>query len=177
MSSEKKRILRVFFLAFVPMILAPALFPKLRLTFFAPFLVLIYYKTPRITSLWLAFCCGLIMDLLTSHHNLGIHTLNYSLTTWMLYNRKQNFFEDNASTLPLMTILFSITSTIIQVVLLHIFGHRFPLSTMWIFTDIIVMPLFDGLYAFIWFTIPLMFLGKLIPRRKKKTRRLVKRPK
>ncbi|MGM0439626.1 MAG: rod shape-determining protein MreD [Chlamydiota bacterium] len=152
----------------------PIVFPTLKLTFFAPFIVMLYYQQPKQACLWVSFWCGLIIDILSSSSIMGMHVLNYCLTTAILYEKRRAFFEDSIISLPIMTMIFSMLSSILQASLLKFFGASLPLSWHWVFTDLVVMSGVDGLYAFILFTIPTLFR---IHRGYRKKPNLLKRPK
>ncbi|NGX58738.1 MAG: hypothetical protein K940chlam3_01646 [Chlamydiae bacterium] len=154
------RLFTAFLFALVPILFLTPWFPQWKLTYFAPFLVITFYKKPLETCLWLGLISGLIMDLLSSQHHLGIHALNYCLTISLLYSQKQYFFEDSLSTIPIMTFFFAVISTILQVPLYALFEKGIPLSQDWIIKDLLVMPLIDALYGFIWFTLPAIFLPR-----------------
>jgi rod shape-determining protein MreD len=136
----------------------PVLFPGLHLFFFVPFLIMAYYRRSLTASLWLSLLCGLLLDLIAFDQRLGLHALNYCLTTYILYRQKQNFFEDSLTTIPILTVIFSAISTLLQVVLLFIFENGLPLSLGWAATDLVVMPLCDGLYGLLCFSFPLIGL-------------------
>jgi hypothetical protein len=110
--------------------------------------------------------CGTLLDLFSSYNRLGICGLNYTLTTWILYRQRENFFSDSLTTLPLMTILFSVISTTIQLTLLFPFDRTINLTFLSALHDLIIMPIADGFYAFIIFILPSIAFGK--PRRKGK---------
>ena len=122
-------------------------FSHTHLLFFAPYLVLVFYKRSRFVSLWCAIGCGLVIDLLSSSPHFGLTALNYTLASWILYGQTLNFFEDKVFTLPLMTAFFAILSTIISVTIAFFFAEPIHLSLHWLLTDLIAMPLFDALYA------------------------------
>lgn len=130
--------------------------PHVRLLAFSPFLALLYNRSSFTTSLWIASLCGLAIDLLSSEFRLGIYALNYSLTTLLLYKQKRHFFEDKPLALSLFTILISIVSTILQLLLISIFDRALPLSGKLLITDLIIMPIVDAIYAFLWFSCPMM---------------------
>jgi rod shape-determining protein MreD len=159
------RILFLFFYALAIAITFPTLFPQLRLMFFAPFLVFVFYHKNKILSLWISLLCGLIVDLLSAQTRLGFYALNYCLTTSILYSQKRNFFEDSLMTLPVMTFFFSFLSTFIQFCLLYIFGQGLLLSWEWVNNDLLWMPFKDALYAGIAFSLPALFFPKLPKRR------------
>ncbi len=157
---DKKLILLAFLFALVPTLLSPVLTPWLRINYFAPFLTLMFYKRPLQSCLWYAFGCGFILDLLTARLRLGLYIVNYCLTIGLLYGQKRHFFEDKLSTLPIMTALFSILSTVIQIVLLKIAGTTLELSWAWLGTDLVLFPLADAAYALVWFAIPAYLLRR-----------------
>lgn len=142
----------------------PALIPNIHLLFFAPALIILYYKKPLVFCLWVSLFCGLLLDLLAGQHRLGLHAINYCLVTGLLYQQKRNFFEDSLTTLPIMTFFFAVLSTTIQVVLLYIFETGIAVSWEWVGIDLLIMPLFDAFYAFFFFTLPMAVLYKKVRR-------------
>lgn len=149
-----------FLFALVPLLICPVACPHLRLTFFAPFLVLICYKRPLDHCLWYALGCGLIMDLLAAQGRLGFYAVNYTVTTWVLYHQKKHFFEDSITTLPFVTLLFALISTLLQVITMKSFGYPIALSWHWAATDLFLLPLADAFYALVWFAIPAYLLRR-----------------
>jgi rod shape-determining protein MreD len=155
--SSNQRLLIAFCAALLYLILLPQFFSALKLFYFTPFLIALFYKKTLNTALWAAALCGFIMDLLSSTSHLGIVSLNYVLTTLVLYPQKRHFFADSFSTLPIMTFLFSILSTLLQVILLFLLDTPLHLSFLWFEKDLIVYPLADALYALVGFTLlPIM---------------------
>ncbi len=122
-------------------------FPHCRLFYFAPYLILTFYKQTRFAVLWRALGCGLVIDLFSSTPYFGLTALNYTLVCWILYSQRHNFFEDKPFTLPVMTFLFSVLSTLTATILFLFFAHPVPLSLKWLFTDLFWMPLLDAGYA------------------------------
>lgn len=159
------RVPLIFLYALAPVLLFPILFPNWHLTFFAPFLILAYYRSSLLSCLWLSLLCGTIMDMLSASTYLGVHAMNYCAVTWFLYHQKQNYFEDSLSTLPLLTAFFAILSTLIQAFLMYFMDSPIVLSWQWMWSDLIKMSLWDALFAFIWFTIPLHSLPRAPQRR------------
>ena len=133
-----------FTIAFALAFLGVLLFPHIHLLYFAPFLVLTFYKKSRFAVLWRAIGCGLILDLFSSTPQLGLTALNYCLVCWVLYGQRHNFFEDKPFTLPLMTFFFSILSTLIGALTALFLSHPLHLSFRWFLTDFLCMPLFDA---------------------------------
>lgn len=136
-------------------------FQDLRIFYFAPFLILASYNKSKIACLWLAIICGLIVDLLSAQHRLGIYALNYCLTIMILYSQKQHFFEESLSTFPIMTYFFVVISTLTQVGILYIFGKGFSLSWEWIKDNLFFLPLLDSFYAALAFTFPYLSFPKM----------------
>ncbi len=159
-SEDKKFIFLAFFFACVPLIVCPVIFPQARLTFFAPFLALMLYKRPLLHCLWYALGCGFIMDLLATEGRLGVYAMTYAVTTWVLFQQKRHFFEDRITTLPMMTLLFSILSTLFLMTTLKGMGYPLKLSLHWIVSDLVVMPLADAVYGLVWFALPAYLLRR-----------------
>lgn len=163
---DKKNLKLTFALCLILTVAIPSVFPTFRLMFFVPFLVIAMYQNSRITSLWLAFACGMILDLLSSSARLGIYALSFCLTMFMIYPQRKNFFADSLSTLPIMTFAFSATSTTLLACILYIIDMHNIFSWPWFFSDIIIMPAADAAYAFALFILPAMLTGKRIRRGK-----------
>lgn len=160
---QKNLTLSLVFVLFLTLSI-PTLFPHMRLLFFAPFLIIVYYKKSFLASLWTSLFCGLFLDLLSSHTHLGFHATSYCLSTALLYSQRRNFFADSLSTLPLMTYFFSSIATLFQMGLMHFFEQRIQFSWEWVMTDLVYMPGLDALYAFACFILPARCFGKR-PRR------------
>ncbi len=160
MNLERKHIGAALIITLIPIVCFPVLFPSLRLIFFAPFLIILYYNKSYTTCLWAALACGLVMDILSSTMRLGLYGIDYCLTTWLLYSQRRHFFADNLSTLPIMTFFFSVLSTLIQLFLTNIFEQGISISWNWAATDLIYMPAIDAFYAFIVFILPSVLFGR-----------------
>ena len=131
-----------------------------RLTTFAPFLVLCLYATPFDACLWIALGSGLVLDLTSSAYPFGFHAAAYCLTVCFLYDKQRFFFVDEPTTVPVMTFFLSAMATGVQALLLSFLGRGIPLSWEWVFFDLACLPLLDGLYGFICFTLPSVLLGR-----------------
>lgn len=154
-----------FLYALAPLIIFPVIFPDWHLTFFAPFIVLMFYKKSYVACLWISLFCGVIMDLLSAHTPIGIHAINYCMVSWILYGQKRNFFEDSLSTLPILTALFAACSIILQTALMSFMDNPILISWQWFKEDLIKISLWDAFYAFVWFTVPSLFLPRTAKRR------------
>ncbi|WP_068468408.1 rod shape-determining protein MreD [Candidatus Protochlamydia phocaeensis] len=160
------RLLILFIYTFLLAFVLFPLFPSLRLTFFAPFLIISFYRQHKINCLWLAILCGFVLDLFSTQTRIGFYALTYCLTVELLYSSKRHFFEDSLSTIPLMTFFFAILATLLQTVLLYIFGQGLILSWQWAKNDLFWMPLQDALFAGLAFSFPSLLLPSYRPRRK-----------
>lgn len=140
----------------------PSLF-SFKIYYFIPFLIRCYYLKSWNTSLIMALGIGFITDLFSAHSRFGLYSANYVITTYFLYGLKRNFFEDHLTTLPVMTLFFSILSTWIHYLLILLLDSTSPsLSFSFILVDFLLMPLMDSLFALFLFALPLFFFGKPI---------------
>jgi len=142
-------------LALIGVLGIPCLFPAARLTFFAPYLVILFYRKPFIRCLWISLFCGLLLDLVSSQLHFGLYALSYVATTALLYRQKQFFFEDSLTTLPVMTFFFSVTSTFINGFLVTLLHKEASLSFGWVITDLIFLSIIDSIYAVMLLLIPI----------------------
>lgn len=149
-----------FFLATFALILQGILLPRVAILAFAPFLALVMMRCKITHALWLSALAGAIVDLL-SDDPMGLHALNYALVTAILIKLKNHFSHEQPLHLTLLTTLTSSLSTVLQLILLFLFDRRVPFDGRWFFTELIGMPVIDGLYAFVWFTAPLSLFEKL----------------
>lgn len=149
-----------FILSLSALLLQGLLVPKLSLFVFAPFLALLVLRRPLSYSLWLAGASGAIMDLF-SDDPIGLYALNFTLATAFFLRFRTRFSSDSPLHFPLLTTLISILATLLQWLLLFLFDRRVPFHGQWILTDLIGMPIADGIFAFVWFTGPLLAADKL----------------
>jgi cell shape-determining protein MreD len=143
-----------FILTFSAWIIQGAFLPKLSIFAFLPFLSLLALKTNLIRLLWGAFLVGFFVDLL-SDDPMGLHALNYVLTSAFLWKIHKAFDADEPLHLSLLTLIGSSLSTALQLTLLFLFDRRIPFDGRWIVTDLIGMPVIDAVYAFVWIAAPL----------------------
>jgi rod shape-determining protein MreD len=160
MNLQNKNLVFAFLSTLSLTLFIPALFPSLRLNFFVPFLIILYYQRPFLNCLWFSFLCGMILDLLSSHPRLGVFTVSYCLTTALLFGQRRNFFADSVTTMPIMTYFFCFLSTLLQAVLIYIFDRGLSLSWGWVIADLFLMPVLDACYAFGLFILPSFLFGK-----------------
>lgn len=158
--ADTSRLALAFGFALFAFLVLPYFFPTLRLSFFVPFLILTFYKCSFGRALWLSLGCGLFLDLFSDEAHLGIHALSYVLATTLLYGQKKHFFEDHITTLPTLTFLFVEFSTLTHLTLRAFFGGALHLSLEWAFTDLLIYPAVDALYAFALFAWHPLFVPK-----------------
>jgi len=161
-----------FFLALSFALLGTAFFAEVRIWAFAPFLAITHHRVTLIKALWISCFCGFFLDCLSSQFHFGLFSLNHVVVSLLLYKHKKSFFEDKA-------IAFSLHSTVIAIflssflLLFSSWSHEISWSLPLVFSDLILMPFLDGLYALLWFTLPLSLiiyfkkngLKKLLPRK------------
>lgn len=159
MNLSQRSLKPLFFAGLAFTLFSPLYIPYIKLLWFAPFLCVLFYQKPILDCFWMALGCGVIVDLTTSTHHFGLHALNYVAVSGLLYAQKRHFFGDSLSTLPIMTYLFSVSSTILQMIFLNLFEDVNILSFGWILRDLALMPLADSAYAFVLFVIPWRLYG------------------
>ncbi len=160
----------VFILFFVSLLLtvcSPVLLPFVKITYFAPYLSLMALKASHTKALWHAFLIGFILDLLTANTPFGFWVINYILTLYALNFLKKLFFEDQITTLPLLSIFFAQIST-----LLYMFSNIFSARTLelnvkWAMIELGLLPLADGIFALIFFSLPLYYFRSSVRKTRK----------
>lgn len=140
----------------------PVLFPALKLFYMIPFLIRSYYLKPLSTALWLSLWTGVLLDLFSAGTRFGLHSTVYVFTTYFLYSLKKNFFEDSFTTLPVMCFLFSVVSTLFNLLLLSLLDTPVVPSLSFLFTDLLLMPMGDMIFALLVFSLPALLFGKRI---------------
>jgi hypothetical protein len=83
---------------------------NLQATCVAAPLAALLYTAPLSLILWLALASGLLLDGLTLSPALGFLGLGFVITCRLLYPWRLYLFKDSVSTLPLMTLAFSLIS-------------------------------------------------------------------
>ncbi|MEI8301204.1 MAG: hypothetical protein WCG10_06330 [Chlamydiota bacterium] len=121
---------------------------------FAPYLSFIFLKHPLKHLLWKSFLCGLMMDFLQSSLPFGYCSLSYVLTSLILYRQKWLFFHDKLISLAIFSSFFSLIHSVSQILLFDLTKKTLAFSWKHLLSELVMMPLCDGLYAFIGFTMP-----------------------
>lgn len=158
----KSNLILAFFFALFATVAQTAFFPTLNFMTFAPFIALSIVHLRIDKVLWVAFICGIIIDLLSSTY-FGFYSLCYTLTAGFLYRQRRNFIDDKPLNLALFTALISLSSTIVSILLSFIFDRRAAFTGKWAFLDCFSMPILDATYALVCFYCPAI-LAKALKR-------------
>lgn len=153
-----------FFQSFFAAVFFPKIFPSLGLVFFAPFLAIACIRLPFIPSLSLALFSGLAMDCMSSSFPFGIQIFINCFIVLLLHRFKYHFFEEKMISIAVYTAIFSFFYTISSLFLFSLFEHPVPFSWRGIISDLIIMPLIDGIYGIIWFSLPKIAFNYLLCR-------------
>ncbi len=154
-----------FFLALFALLFAKALFPSIQLMAFAPFFVILFIETSFIISMWTVFGAGLTVDLFSNAH-FGQTALCYLLVCAFLYRQKR-YFNDRPLSFALFAAFISLVATLLSYPLQAIFQEPPILSFSGCFSDLIIMPFIDGIYAIVWFFFPISLIETMIKLGKK----------
>jgi rod shape-determining protein MreD len=148
-------LLFFFVLALTAALFGSILFPFFPLKAFAPFLAIAFYRAPFIKALWISCGSGLLLDLFSSEFRFGVQALTLALTTALLFHQKRHFFEEKPIAFSLLTAAISSVATLLQLLFIPLFDRGISFSPLSFLTDVIVLPLVDGLFGFLWFTCPM----------------------
>jgi len=154
----KIKILILFFISIFSMIFFSS-FINIKFIYFTPLIIFLFYRFSFISILWISIILGLIQDFFSTNF-FGINTICYFLSSSILY-KERKFFKDKPINLSIFTSIFSLIFSIFNPFLFFIFDKKINLSIKWIATDLILFPVLDGLYAFIFFAMPLLFFEKI----------------
>ena len=130
---------------------------NIKILYYIPFLVILFFNKPFIFTLWTALFCGFVVDLLSSTH-FGIHSLIYSLSFALSYKLKR-YFKISPFNIVIFTIFISLVYSLLNAFFLFIFDTGIKLSMLWFFSDVIFMAFLDGLYAILFFALPLKLIN------------------
>lgn len=156
-----------YFIAALFSILSPIFFPTMRLEYFAPALITTLYFHDKKTVLWQAFLSGLFLDLVSSNTFVGFWIFNYLATLFFISKLKRFFFSDKWQTIPLVTYFFTSVSTLLFFLMNKAMASKMIFAPLWFFSDLIIFPLFDSLYAALVFSLPIYFLFHKMPKRRR----------
>lgn len=160
LGESRKKIYLLFLLALIPLLLWPVLSPKTSLCFFAPFFAVLFYKCTFKTILVLSLVCGVFTDLISGQGALGLYTLCYVGSSLLLYHLKVFFFEDGITTLPILSYLYAVMFSLLEILILA-FSKQLPQLTLpKVLDHLFVIPLANIIYAFVWFSLPVYWLRR-----------------
>lgn len=152
---QMKSLVIPFGIAFFVLVMMPTIFPWVRFICFAPFLTLCFARLDFPVAIWIAAGCGLICDLSSFSTLLGLTSLNYILSTLVIYRYRKHFLEEKIHVFTLYSILFSFVSTLIHFALFTPFASHIHLHPYTILSDLLVLPLFDGALGLLTLFYPL----------------------
>ena len=138
--------------------------PVIKLFGFLPFILLAIARLSLPKALWCSAAAGFVIDLYSFGPPLGFFALNYSLSTLALFRYKKFFSEENLFAFTLYGVLLSCVSTLIHFCLYAIIDVHLKLSPLTLLTDLICMPLLDGIYTLIWVLLPLLLYKHVKPK-------------
>lgn len=127
---------------------------------YAPWIALVLMKCPLPKALWLSAISGVFLDLL-SDHPIGLQAVNYAVTAAVLARFAKQFSIESPFHLALYSAAISFVSTWLHLFLLFLFDRRVPFAGKWAFGDFLGMPILDGVYALLWFALPLFLATHL----------------
>lgn len=150
-----------FLLATGALLLQGVLWSGFSLCVYAPWIAFVCLRSSWMRALWLSLMAGLFVDLL-SDHPFGIHAIAYAMTAFALFRFKNYFSVGQPLHLGIFSALVSCTATLATAFLLFLFDRRVPFAGIWMFGDLIAMPIVDGVYAVVWFSGPLALVAKIV---------------
>lgn len=133
-------------------------FANIKFTYFAPFIIFLFFRFSFISILWLSTILGLIQDLFSASF-FGINAICYLICSMLLF-REKRFFNEKPINLSIFTAIFSLVFSITTPLLFFILDKKMKLTLKWIATDLAAFPILDGIYAFIFFAVPILFFEK-----------------
>lgn len=138
----------------------PSLYPEWRLFYFCPFIVMSLYRVDLLKSLIMAFAIGIFLSFFSLDSRFGVIGSILVLTSVLVNPLKQYLFADRFYTLPLMTYVYAVVFTILQGFIFSTFSSSdFPVRAF--FTEGLIMPLGDALFAFGVFVLPSMIFKSM----------------
>ena len=154
--------LTAFILAFLALLFQSLALPKLHLFAFSPFLAFVYMRGDFLFSLWMGFLSGLVIDLLSSQLPFGLHALSGCIASFCLFHQRRHFFEDKIFSLFFFTAIISLFFFLNQGIFFYLFGGKISFDLVSISYEWFMVGLLNGLYALLWFALPLrMYQWKL----------------
>ena len=151
---KKTPLFLTFILSCLFLVIGTVFFPFIRFWSFSPFIAVFLYRTSFLKGLWLGFLSGLCMDLFSSQFPFGFFSATHSLTVCLLFKQKRHFFEDKMLSFSLFAALISCVLSLFLLILNPMLGNLIQPSFLTYISDLIIMPIVDGFYAFFGFVFP-----------------------
>ena len=171
MTQNFSSVLFYYFAGLLATLFFPSFFSQCNLNFCIPILVLFIYNCDLLFCLWISLLTGFLIDCVQVSPKLGFYAFSYLAACFFLYRRRLYFFKDSLYTLPIMTYLFTLLSTLLQAVESVIFelpGHNF--TAHWFFSDCLIMPFCEVFYASVVFSlVPYLYSTYCMKRRRKRS--------
>ena len=150
-----------FVISLLVLLIFPSFAPQIRLLAFVPFLTFVIANNRLPGALWLSLIAGLVVDLYSNIAPLGFFALNYTLTSVVVYRYRSYFSQEKAHIFSLYSLLYSLISTALHFVLYALIEMHIKLHLFSIITDLILMPILDGVYALVLVFFPLKVYAQI----------------
>jgi hypothetical protein len=165
MFEKYKNLLPALILSYLGSLIIAWIFPWIRPIGYVGALVLTISRFPLSYALWISAGIGLLIDISSASIPFGFFAINYSLSTLIIFRYRKFFSEEKIEIFPLYAILFSFTSTSIHFILYGLIDLQLKLRLFTILTDLLLMPIFDGVYAFLFVFGPLSLYHHLLTKK------------
>lgn len=150
---KEKHLFLPFLLAVLAFIFERQALPFI--SFFIPFLAVILIRKSETFSLFSALGIGLYLDFLSFDVPFGFVCFTYFFAALFLLPLRRLFLEEGSFSLAAISYLLSFFIKVLSVFLLKIMKPVTLFSFSSLAKELLLIPLFDALYALIWFTTPL----------------------
>lgn len=127
---------------------------------FSPYIVYHLTHSSLKSLLWRAVLVGSLFDCFNSFLPFGFHIAIYPLCCSLLYRKRALLIGDKPFSLPLYTFVFAVVFSLAEHLYLCWTKTRIHINYTSLCTEFLLMPLFDGAYAFVCFTLPSWIIGK-----------------
>lgn len=180
MRGQYKTLITPLVLSYFGTVIISSVVPQARILGFVAFLTLSLSRLELAYVLWIAALTGLYIDANSPSTQMGFVALNYVLTSLIVFRYRRHFNEDNFYIFTLYSTLFSFVSTILHFILHALIDLHVKLHLFTVITDLILMPIFDGVYALVFVLAPIALFrylsaSKRLSRYRKVLRKLSKR--
>jgi hypothetical protein len=165
MREKFKGLLSPLLLSYFGSLFACFLFPSIRPLGYVGALTLTISRFPLPYALWIGAGIGLLIDAASPSIPFGFFAINYTLSALVVFRYKKFFSEEKILIFPIYAILFSFISTFIHFILYGLIDLQLKLNFFTLLTDLILMPIFDGVYAFLFVFGPIALYRHLLSKK------------